>query len=182
MTREEAVALGPNFYLNRYFAAWGSQLHGDERYQSGFLQAGQWGGGGIAGPLKTYVSWHVLNASAPWLSEPFVDANFKVRQTLTGQKENQARWKRCVELTDGELGEALGQRYVDVTFGAEGKARMLKMVDALEKSLGEDIQNLSWMWTNQETGRGEAGGDSKQDRLSRQMARLQSSYRSSRAI
>jgi predicted metalloendopeptidase len=36
----------------------------------------------------------------------------------------------------GELGEALGQRYVEATFGPEGKQRMLKMVDALEKSSG----------------------------------------------
>ena len=48
--------------------------------------------------------------------------------------------------SDGpSLGEALGQRYVDVTFGPESKARMLKMVDALEKSLDSDIHDLSWM-------------------------------------
>ncbi|HEV3236502.1 MAG TPA: M13 family metallopeptidase, partial [Gemmataceae bacterium] len=95
--------------------------------------------------LKTYVSWHVLNAAAPWLSQLFVDANFKLQQMLTGQEQIQARWKRCVNLTDRELGEALGQRYVDVTFGPESKQRMLKMVDALEKSLDEDIHALSWM-------------------------------------
>jgi endothelin-converting enzyme/putative endopeptidase len=74
-----------------------------------------------------------------------VDANFKLQQKLTGQEQIQARWKRCVNLTDHQLGEALGQRYVDVTFGPEGKQRMLKMVDALEKSLDEDIHSLSWM-------------------------------------
>jgi endothelin-converting enzyme/putative endopeptidase len=68
-----------------------------------------------------------------------------MRQALTGQKEIQARWKRCVELTDNSLGEALGQKYVEITFGADGKQRMLKMVDALEESLDTDIQNLSWM-------------------------------------
>ena len=95
--------------------------------------------------LKTYVSWHLLRESAPWLSQPFVDANFKMRQALTGQTEIKARWKRCVELTDQSLGEALGQKYVELTFGADGKQRMLKMVDALEKSLDEDIQGLPWM-------------------------------------
>ena len=43
------------------------------------------------------------------------------------------------------LGEALGQKFVEVTFTPESKARMLKLVDALEKSLDEDIHNLSWM-------------------------------------
>ncbi len=95
--------------------------------------------------LKTYVTWHALDGAAPWLSQPFVDANFTMQQALTGQKENQARWKRCVAATDNALGEALGQAYVEVTFGADGKQRMLKMVDALEKSLDEDIQSLPWM-------------------------------------
>jgi putative endopeptidase len=147
MTREEAAALGPDFYLNRYFAAIGApnftQLNVTNpeffKLVNGVLEAEP------LDALKTYVSWHVLNAAAPWLSQPFVDANFKLQQKLTGQEQIQARWKRCVNLTDAELGEALGQRYVDVTFGPDGKQRMLKMVDALEKSLTEDIHELSWM-------------------------------------
>jgi putative endopeptidase len=147
MSREEAVELAPNFSLNRYFTAVGapnfSQLNVINpdffKQVNGVLQTEP------LEALKTYLSWHVLNAAAPWLSQPFVEANFKLQQDLTGQKEIQARWKRCVNLTDRELGEALGQKYVEVTFGPEGKARMLKMVDALEKSLDEDIHNLSWM-------------------------------------
>jgi putative endopeptidase len=147
MTRDEAVALGPNFYLNRYFTAVGapnfSQLNVTNpdffRQINAVLDAES------LDSLKTYVSWHVLNAAAPWLSEPFVEANFKFQQNLNGQKEIQARWKRCVTLTDRQLGEALGQKYVDATFGPDGRQRMLKMVDALEKSLAEDIHELSWM-------------------------------------
>jgi len=147
MSRDEAVALGPNFYLNRYFTAIGApnftQLNVTNpdffKEVSGVLEAEP------LDALKTYVSWHALSAAAPWLSQPFVDAQFKFQQNLTGQKEIRARWKRCVSLTDNELGEALGQRYVDATFGPDGKQRMLKMVDALEKSLAEDVHDLSWM-------------------------------------
>ena len=147
MTREEAAALGPDFYLNRYFTAVGApnftelNVTNPEFFKlvNGVLEAES------LDALKTYVSWHVLNAAAPWLSQPFVEANFKLQQKLTGQEQIQARWKRCVNLTDRELGEALGERYVDATFGADGKQRMLKMVDALEKSLTTDIQDLSWM-------------------------------------
>ncbi len=147
MSREEAAALAPNFYLNRYFAAVGapnitSLNVGNPDY---FAQVN----GALEvlplESLKTYVTWHVLRAASPWLSEPFVAANFKMRQALTGQKQIQDRWKRCVDLVDGSLGEALGQRYVEATFGAEGKQRMLKMVDVLEQSLDNDIQSLSWM-------------------------------------
>jgi len=147
MSREDAVALAPNFYLSRYFTAAGApnftQLNVTNpdyfKQVNGVLESE------TLESLKTYVSWHVLNAAAPWLSQPFVDAHFKLQQKLTGQKEIQARWKRCVNLADRELGEALGQRYVDITFGADGKRRMLKMVDALETSLAEDIHQLSWM-------------------------------------
>jgi putative endopeptidase len=147
MTRDEAAALGPNFYLNEYFAAVDApnftQLNVNNpdffKQVNGELESES------LDSLKTYVNWHVINAAAPWLSQPFVDANFKFQQNLTGQKEIQARWKRCVNLTDRELGEALGQRYVEATFPPDSRARMLKMVDALEKSLGEDIHDLSWM-------------------------------------
>ena len=147
MTRDQAAALGPNFYLNRYFVATGApnfaQLNVTNpeffKQVNGVLETES------LDSLKTYVSWHALNAGAPWLSQPFVEANFKFQQALGGQKEIQARWKRCAHLTDRELGEALGQKYVEATFPPESRQRMLKMVDALEKSLAEDIRDLSWM-------------------------------------
>ncbi len=147
MTRDAASAMAPNFYLDRYFATSGtpsfSELNVSDpdffKQVNGLLQSES------LDSLKTYVTWHLLRGAAPWLSQPFVDANFKMRQALTGQAEIQPRWKRCVELTDDSLGEALGQKYVELTFGADGKQRMLKMVDVLEKSLDEDIQSLSWM-------------------------------------
>jgi putative endopeptidase len=147
MSREQAIELGPDFYLNRFFSRVGApnftQLNVTNpeffKQVNGELESES------LDSLKTYVSWHVLRNAAPWLSQPFVDANFKLRQALTGQKKIQDRWKRCVDLVDGSLGEALGQRYVELTFGADGKQRMLKMVDALEKSLDDDIQGLSWM-------------------------------------
>jgi putative endopeptidase len=147
MSREEAIALGPNFHLDRYFAAVGAPKFEQLKVTNPdfFRQVNTVLESESLDSLKTYVSWHVLSAATPWLSEPFVEANFKFQQNLSGQKEIQARWKRCINLTDRELGEALGQRYVDATFGPDGKQRMLKMVDALEKSLAEDIQNLSWM-------------------------------------
>jgi len=147
MSRDEAVGLAPNFYLNRYFAAAAvpsfSSLNVTNpdffRQVNGVLESES------LDALRTYVSWHLLDGAAPWLSQPFVDANFKMQQALTGQSEIKPRWKRCVSSTDNALGEALGQRYVEQTFGADGKQRMLKMVDALEKSLDQDIRNLPWM-------------------------------------
>ena len=95
---------------------------------------------------KTYLTWHVLHAAAPLLPEAFVKENFDFYgKTLTGTTEIRPRWKRCADFTDAELGEALGKKFVEKTFGAEGKVRTLKMVDALEKALGQDLEQLPWM-------------------------------------
>jgi predicted metalloendopeptidase len=147
MTRDAAVALAPNFYLQRYFSDVNTPGFSDMNVvnpdffkgvnalvQSESLDA-----------LKTYINFHVLNGGSPWLSKPYVDANFKFQQALTGQTEIKPRWKRCVDSTDNAMGELLGQQYVAQTFGPEGKARMLKMVDALEKALDQDISTLPWM-------------------------------------
>ena len=96
--------------------------------------------------FKSYLRWHLVRATSSLLSSPFVDAGFDFYgRTLGGAKELRARWKRCVRLTDSNLGEALGKPYVELTLGAEGKQRTLQMVRALERALEEDIEGLEWM-------------------------------------
>jgi predicted metalloendopeptidase len=96
--------------------------------------------------LKTYMRWNVLTEYAPLLSKPFVDENFRFFGTiLTGSPQIQPRWKRCTRYANRQLGEALGQQYVAETFGPEGKARTLKLVEALHESLEQDIRDLPWM-------------------------------------
>ena len=147
MTRDQAIALGPNFYLARYFSDIETPSFSEMNVSNPdfFKEVNGVVESESLDALKTYVEFHLLNSAAPWLSQPYVDANFKFQRALTGQDEIQARWKRCVDATDNALGEALGRRYVEVTFGPDGKQRMLRMVDALEKSLDHDIHNLPWM-------------------------------------
>jgi putative endopeptidase len=95
---------------------------------------------------KTYLRWHLVHDSASILGEPFVQENFNFYgQRLLGQKQIRPRWRRCVSYVDRDLGEALGQAYVERAFGPESKQRMLKMVHALETALGRDIEQLDWM-------------------------------------
>ncbi len=95
---------------------------------------------------KTYLRWHVVHGTVAMLPAAFVDENFSFYgKTLAGTKELRPRWKRCVSYTNSDLGDLVGQIYVQQTFGAEGKERTLAMVAALEKSLGQDIQGLPWM-------------------------------------
>ena len=96
--------------------------------------------------IKTYLRWHAVHDAAPLLPKAFVDENFDFYgKTLTGAKELRPRWKRCVQYTNGDLGEALGKAYVAETFPPESKAATLKMVHELEAALKTDITQLSWM-------------------------------------
>jgi putative endopeptidase len=95
---------------------------------------------------KAYLRWHLLHENVNLLPAAFVNENFAFYgQALTGAKELRPRWKRCVALVDSEMGEALGRRYVEATFGVEGKTRTSKMVAALEAALEQDLKTLPWM-------------------------------------
>ncbi len=95
---------------------------------------------------KTYLRWHLVNSTAPYLSDPFVDENFNFNgRVLQGTKELLPRWKRCVTATDRQLGEALGQIYARKYFPPQAKARALEMVNRLTEALHDDLQTLPWM-------------------------------------
>ena len=144
----ELETLAPNFKFDRFFAATGAPAFTEVNVvPPDFFQKTNAVVDSVSvDDWKSYLRWHVVRAAAPTLSEAFVNENFSFYgQYLAGQKEIQVRWKRCVQMTDGLLGEALGKPYVDETFGADGKARMLKMVNALEEALGSDIKDLDWM-------------------------------------
>jgi len=96
--------------------------------------------------VQDYLAWHYIHASARLLSKALVDENFDFYgRTLTGAEQQKPRWKRCVSATDDELGEALGRKFVEQTFGAQGKERTLKMVGEIEHEMGRDIDSLTWM-------------------------------------
>lgn len=94
---------------------------------------------------RSYLRWSILKGSAPYLSSPFVEANFKFNQVLTGQKQMTPRWQRMANLTDGALGEMLGQLYVEKYFKPEAKQRMQELVNNLAQTFESRIKRLDWM-------------------------------------
>ena len=95
---------------------------------------------------KTYLRFHLANAEAPNLAAAFVNENFDFyRRELRGAKTLAPRWKRCVQSTDGLLGEALGQAYVRKVFSPALKARTQDMVARIESVMADRIQGLDWM-------------------------------------
>ena len=96
--------------------------------------------------VGVYLKWHLVRANSAVLAASFVDENFRFYgKILRGTPELRPRWKRCVEFTDGDLGEALGKAYVAQAFGGQEKANTLAMVTAIEAALQQDISTLTWM-------------------------------------
>ena len=96
--------------------------------------------------IKDYLKWKVIHGSASMLSSEFDEENFKFYSNyLYGQEVQQPRWRRILNATDGCLGEAIGQLYVEKHFPASSKERMEALVANLKVALGERIKALDWM-------------------------------------
>ena len=148
MTVAEIADLSPNFDLTVYFADNGSPKFTSLNVSNpDFFK--QVNGQLNVVPLedwKIYLRWKTINEYAPLLTKAFAEEDFNFNgKYMSGRKEIEPRWKRCVKATDENLGMALGKLYVDRTFGAEGKERTLKMVQAIENAMRQDIGQLTWM-------------------------------------
>lgn len=94
---------------------------------------------------RAYLRWHVIRPAAPWLSAAFVNESFAFQKALTGQREQQPRWKRCITATNNALGDALGAEYVTRTFTPAARGRALGMVNNMIAVLDARLHTLPWM-------------------------------------
>ncbi|APR80935.1 Metallopeptidase [Minicystis rosea] len=106
-----------------------SQLMGDEK-------APAW---------RNYLTWVVVRSTAPLLPKAFVDESFAFESSLTGQKEQRARWKRCVAATDAALGELVAQPYVKDNFSPESLEATQRYVKEIAQVFGGEVEKLDWM-------------------------------------
>jgi putative endopeptidase len=95
---------------------------------------------------RVYLRWHVLHASAPYLCQDaeLEDFNF-FGKALSGQPEQEPRWKRAFHALDRGIGEAVGQLYVEKYFPPEAKARMTDLVDNLKGVFKDHLEKVDWM-------------------------------------
>jgi len=133
MTVKELEAVSPSFRWKKYFSGTGQpELRTLNVSAPDFFKAmdaviekedlQSW---------KAYLRWHVVHADAPYLSSAFVNADFDFfGKILSGAQELEPRWRRCVSYTDNDLGEALGQAYVQRAFPPQAKGRAQEMVKA----------------------------------------------------
>jgi putative endopeptidase len=95
--------------------------------------------------MRSYLAWHVVRSMAGLLSKAFVDERFAMRQVLSGEKEQKPRWKRCVDATDGSMGELLAQAFVQKRFGGTAKAAAEEMVHEVAAAFEREVAKLDWM-------------------------------------
>ena len=95
--------------------------------------------------LKAYLTWNILKGSASYLSSPFVKASFDYTKFLSGQETQTPRWQRMSTLTDGTIGELLGQLYVAKHFKPEAKERMKELLVNMRTAFANRINRLDWM-------------------------------------
>jgi endothelin-converting enzyme/putative endopeptidase len=148
MSRTDLQALSPNFQWDIYFEKVGLlNLTSLNVADPGFFKTmnAQLKKEDLAS-WKAYSYWHLAHANAPYLSAGFVNLDFDFYgRTLQGAKQIAPRWKRCVNATDNDLGEALGQAYVERAFSPEAKQHALNMVKQIESAMQSDIESLPWM-------------------------------------
>jgi putative endopeptidase len=95
---------------------------------------------------KTWLRFRLIDSASPFLSSAFETQNFDFyRKTISGQQEQQERWKRVLGALNGTMGEALGQLYVAEAFPPESKAKMQALVGNLSAALKVRLENLEWM-------------------------------------
>ncbi|MFT7520865.1 MAG: putative endopeptidase, partial [Kiritimatiellia bacterium] len=98
------------------------------------------------GAMRSYFRFRVLSVNAPYLNKAMDEQNFAFMGTeLNGQKQQRARWKRCVARTEAVLGEELGQVYVQTAFPGESKTIALDMIKNIEASFEANLPQLEWM-------------------------------------
>ena len=100
-------------------------------------------------PLETwrnYLVFRVLDDAAEALDETTAMIQFDYRnRVLSGQEEQQPRWKRGISLVNGLVGEAVGKLYVEQRFPPEAKAKMEELVGNVISTLEISIDELEWM-------------------------------------
>jgi endothelin-converting enzyme/putative endopeptidase len=148
MTLAEFVKLAPSFDWTTYLAAMGAPTFASlDVADPGFFK-------GLEASLKSfpledwkvYLRWTLIDGLVSVAPKAFVDEDFAFfGKRLDGQEEIEARWKRCVDATDDQLGDALGQAYVERAFSHEAKARVLAMMREIAKAMEADMRSLPWM-------------------------------------
>lgn len=96
--------------------------------------------------LKSYLVAQLVINSASGLSKRFSESAFEFfGKQLSGQREQEPRWKRCVDSTQANMGEMVGKLYIAERFAGDSKTIALEMVTDVEDAFARSLPGLTWM-------------------------------------
>ncbi len=96
--------------------------------------------------LQNYLRWNTIRGHAHNLNKAMADADFEFfNKTLRGQKQQEARWKRCASAVGGAMPHAMGKIYVEKAFGGDSKAIAEDLIHRIEAAFESNLPNLAWM-------------------------------------
>lgn len=98
--------------------------------------------------IKDYYLWKYVSQASSKLSDDFANANFEFSKVMRGVQQQRPRWKRALDATEGAMGEAVGELYVEKYFPQSSKDYMVGLVENLRTALGKHIIELDWMSTD----------------------------------
>ncbi len=153
--------LAPNFAWRRFLekAGLGKIDHVVVAEKDAFPKIASVFAGASVELLQAWQAFNLADHAAPYLSKGFANAFFEMRnRTLSGQVEQQARWKRGVHAVSGgdygagdrydrfgNLGWAVGALYSAKYFPPEAKAKIEALVANLKVAMHARIEKLDWM-------------------------------------
>jgi len=110
------------------------------------------------GVLKAWEAFSVADNAAFYLARPFSQARFEFRdKTLSGQPEEQVRWKRAIRAVGGgdcngdridcfgSMGFGVGQVYAAHFFPPEAKTKIEALVANLKAAMRARLERVDWM-------------------------------------
>jgi predicted metalloendopeptidase len=148
VTREELIALAPEFPWNAFFEAayLGKQPDFIANEKDAFPKLASVFRKTPVETWQAYLQFHYLQVFAPMLPKAIDDANFAFFGTvLSNQPAQLPRGTRGVRFVSAQLGEAVGKLYVERYFPASSKAQMEALVDNLRAAFADRVKALDWM-------------------------------------
>jgi putative endopeptidase len=96
--------------------------------------------------LQSYMKWNTLRGNVGQLGATYYDEYFDFYdKQLSGVSEPRPRWKRCVDATNGAVGDLVSQAYIEQRFAGDSKASALDMIKRIEAAFEEGLPDLQWM-------------------------------------
>jgi endothelin-converting enzyme/putative endopeptidase len=96
--------------------------------------------------LRSYLAFHFIDNHTAMLPEAYDTASFEFYgRRLNGTEEQRPRELRAVQFVNGQLGELIGQVYVEEHFPPEYREQMTELVEYLRRAFADRLETLEWM-------------------------------------